>query len=265
MTKHLIAFNATELLSVTAEINNLVKSLQGRKLEEGDWTSIYCRVKGAPDPGWSNLPFRDYIHEGVGIEFKLLSKSDPSSYIGRSLMHPAATRTISFEETDSPDVAMKKVFAQWGAAIDSFESRVAATSPTGVADIRWGILLWDPEHTEFLYFEEKLEKPDPSDFTAVWHEGKHRNKPTRNLHIFENSSGLKRFSCTLPRNGAKLQPYFDIPDIADGAHIFTPVKRDSVPLFANRVDADLIQQLFPDFETEDAIAKLVKHWQASDH
>lgn len=38
-----------------------------------------------------------------------------------------------------------------------------------------------------------------------------------------------------------------------------------MPLFANRVDADLIQQLFPDFETEDAIAKLVKHWQASDH
>ena len=188
MSKSIIAFNSDEVVVTAAEVNKLAKTLQGRKLEEGDWTSLYCRVKGAPDSGWSNLPFRDYLHEGIGIEFKLLCKKDPSTCIGKSLMHPAATRTISFDETEPAADAMAKVFSQWGAAIDEFEERVRQTSANGEADIRWGILLWAPDHSEFLYFEERLEKPQTNDYEARWHDGNHRGKPTRNLHIFEKSS-----------------------------------------------------------------------------
>jgi hypothetical protein len=261
LPKHLVAFDADQLLAVTAEVNRLARSLQGRKLEEGDWTSLYCRVKGARERTWSNMPFRDYLHNGVRVEFKLLANKSPASCIGKSLMHPAATRTINFDERERASDAMAKVFAQWGAAIDDFEQRVSQTSRTASADIRWGILLWAPDHSEFLYFEEKLEKPLVKDYEAHWHDGNHRGKPTRNLHIFERASGKKRFSCTLPRNGAKLQPYFDVPDIAHGAHIFRPEKGDVLPLFVKKSDADAIQKLFPDLESENAIEQLLEFWK----
>lgn len=261
MAEYIQAFDADEVLMATAEVNKLVRSLQGRKLEEGDWTSLYCRVKGVPEMGWSNLPFRDYLHDGVGVEFKLLSKADPSGCMGKSLMHPAATRTIDFSENEPAEDAMAKVFQQWGAAISEFEDRVRATSKTGNVDVRWGILLWAPDHSEFLYFEERLEKPRVEDYQARWHDGNHRGKATRNLHIFEKATGKKRFSCTLPRNGAKLQPYFDVPDVANGAHIFRPEKADVLPLFVRREDADVIEKLFPDTSSEDVIAQLLENWR----
>jgi len=65
MAEYIQAFDTDEVLMATAEVNKLVRSLQGRKLEEGDWTSLYCHVKGVPEMGWSNLPFRDYLsHPG---------------------------------------------------------------------------------------------------------------------------------------------------------------------------------------------------------
>ena len=117
------------------------------------------------------------------------------------------------------------------------------------------------DHSEFLYFEERLEKPRVEDFQARWHDGNHRGKATRNLHIFEKATGKKRFSCTLPRNGAKLQPYFDVPDVANGAHIFRPEKADVLPLFVRREDADAIEKLFPDTSSEDVIAQLLENWR----
>lgn len=73
--------------------------------------------------GWSNLPFRDCLHDGVGVEFKLLSKADPSGCMGKSLMHPAATRTIDFDENESAEGAMAKVFQN--RALQSPNSRTA--------------------------------------------------------------------------------------------------------------------------------------------
>jgi hypothetical protein len=176
-------------------------------------------------------------------------------------MHPAATRTIDFSANEPAEDAMAKVFQQWGAVISEFEDRVRATSKTGDTDIRWGVLLWAPDHSEFLYFEERLEKPRVEDYQARWHDGNHRGKATRNLHIFEKSTGKKRFSCTLPRNGAKLQPYFDVPDVANGAHIFRPERADVLPLFVRREDADAIEKLFPDTSSEDVISQLLESWR----
>jgi len=81
-------------------------------------------------------------------------------------------------------------------------------------------MLWSPTLDEFLYFEEELVEPNPVDFYAEWVEGSHRGNKTRNLHIFEQESGTKRYSITLPKHGAKIQPYFDVPSVAQGAHLF---------------------------------------------
>lgn len=48
-----------------------VAHMMGRKLEEGDWSEIYCRAKGIPLSSWSNLEL-DIIHDGVGVEQKML-------------------------------------------------------------------------------------------------------------------------------------------------------------------------------------------------
>lgn len=73
MSSYIQPFTRSEEVVARAELELLTKRLQGRKLEEDDWTSLYCKVKGAPEQKWSNLPFRDYIHNGVGVEFKMLS------------------------------------------------------------------------------------------------------------------------------------------------------------------------------------------------
>lgn len=261
LTEHLTAFDTDEMAAVAIAMNKLVRQLQGRKLEEGDWTDLYCRIKGAPAHGWSNMPFRDYLHDGVGVEFKLMKKANPSSCMGRSIMHPAATRTIQFRDDADPNEAMEQVLGQWAAAIDAFERRVRATSSRGAADLRWGVLLWADDHSEFLYFEERLSKPDPADYYGRWRDSQHRGKPTRTLSIIERKTDRLRFSCTVPRNGAKLQPYFDVPDIKSGAHIFHPTGHNAVPIFVERADADAFQKMFPETEPEEAFRRLLSGYR----
>lgn len=136
-------------------------------------------------------------------------------------MHPAATRTIDYDPAKPAEVCKKVVLDQWCAAIREFRDRVRETSAKkNVADIRWGVLLWSPNLDEFLYFEEEIIEPDPTAFRAQWVADTHRGRPTRNLHIFEKSTGKKRYSITLPLKGAKIQPYFDVPTVKAGAHLF---------------------------------------------
>jgi len=257
MTRFIRPFLDAELVEARQEMQRLAISLLGRKVEEGDWTDVYCKVKKAPPPGWSNLPFRDYIHNGVGVEFKLLCRQNPIGDVGRSLMHPSATRTISFDENESAESAKRKVLTQWGAQIGEFEERIRKTSKSGKVDARWGILLWSPDHTQFLYFEERLVKPDPSDYSARWHDGQHRGNATRNLHIFEKETGEKKFSCTLPRNGAKLQPYFDVPTEAQGAVLFELKKVDLVALYVTRPLRERLGVEFPDLSDDEIIQELL--------
>lgn len=257
MSNYMTPFTHDELVHANALVQRLAVSLQGRKLEEGDWTEVYCRVKGAPIPGWSNLPFRDYIHNGVGVEFKLLCRPNPIGDVGRALMHPSATRTISFDESEPAETAKLKVLSQWAAQIEQFEHRIAATSTTRQVDARWGVLLWSPDHRQFLYFEEKLDKPDPNNFTARWHDGRHRGNATRNLHIFDRVTGRKKFSCTLPRNGAKLQPYFTVPTVAQGAVLFELEQSDQVPLYITRALRERLSIDFPNHTDDEIIQELV--------
>ena len=216
------------------------------KLEEGNWSAIYHKVRGVPDdqvPEWSNKPFRDFAWQGLGVESKLLCKVRPRDQIGRSLMHPSATRTIDYDDTKDAETCKEVVLRQFGAEMDRFRDRVAATCRSGNRpDLRWGVLLWSTSLLEFLYFEERLEVPNPADFWAEWHEGNHRGNASRNLYIYDRETGNKRYSVTRPKNGAKIQPYFDIPSEADGAHVFSLELPDQRALRLSVDTHDLIIQ-----------------------
>ena len=172
-------------------------------------------------------------------------------------MHPAATRTIDFDANDPPERAMRMVLKQWSDQIDAFEQRIAKTSKSGSVDARWGVLLWAEDHTQFLYFEEQLLKPNPADYYAEWSTGRHRGKESRNLHIFERATKRKRFSCTLPRNGAKLQPYFDVPTEAQGSILFKVPPPTVTPVYVELQDLDRIRKIFPGANDEDIVARLL--------
>src|SRR2546425_7095566 len=79
-----------------------VAFMMGRKMEEADWSSVYCRAKGIPERGWSNLSI-DVMCKGLGVEHKMLRVSSDTpmkSRCGTSQMHPSATRSIRIASTD---------------------------------------------------------------------------------------------------------------------------------------------------------------------
>lgn len=239
------AFTPHQVGIVQDRLSDLVKSLRavpgGGKIEEDYWTYVYQIAKGAPPSKWSNLPMRDYCHDGLGVEIKLLKKANPAKAQGKRLMHPAATRTVSFDPAKSATVCMTTVLEQFGQQISDFRNRVAAvTSGKKTPEIRWGIFLWAPALDEFLYFEEKMIEPNPSDYFAEFEDGNHRGKATRNLWIYEKSTKIKRFSVTMPEKGAKVQPYFDVPNTSQGAYIFSVPDTNEKPIW---VPSDLHDEI----------------------
>jgi hypothetical protein len=194
-----------------------VASKMGRKLEEGDWSEVYCKAKDIPDNGWSNLHI-DVNHNGLGIEFKMLRigqlrGQSIKNVCGTTRMHPAATRSIRIEDTTLPaNVVMSNVLSQYSALIDERTERVRANSSDSTAEMRLGWLLWEDELREFLYFEELMQKPNPNDYYAEWNETAARGtrKPSKSLWIFDKLTQKKCYSVTTSA-GIKIQPYFDVP------------------------------------------------------
>jgi len=189
-----------------------VVGMFGRKLEEADWTEVYCKARGIPNQGWSNLKL-DVMVPGLGIEIKMLGVKDVPivNQCGTSLMHPSATRSISLP-TGNAQSAMEQVLTEYS---DLLESRRASVVELfgEPAELRSGWLLWKRSLDEFLYFEEKLEVPDFSKYTADWyeHNSDGARRRSRNLWIFDQN-GRKRYSVTTER-GVKVQPYFTIPPL----------------------------------------------------
>lgn len=100
--KTLPAFTADEREIAHRLLAIRVAHMMGRKLEEGDWAEVYCRAKGIPLRGWSNLEI-DVVHESVGVEHKMMrysSKGDISEACGTSHMHPSATRAFRMPPYD---------------------------------------------------------------------------------------------------------------------------------------------------------------------
>jgi len=202
--------------------------MMGRKLEEGDWADVYCRAKGIPNRGWSNLNI-DVMHEGLGVEHKMLSyrsNTNIAKACGETLMHPAATRSIRIPTgRATAERAMREVLQQYADLIQQRTNKVREQAPTGTQpDMRTGWLLWQESLRQFLYFEEPMEAPDPSRYSAEWVEsGGGSRKGSRNLWIYEKATGKKRFSVTTAA-GAKIQPYFDVPPPNDpNLYIFTVI------------------------------------------
>ncbi|MDE3136648.1 MAG: hypothetical protein KGL59_08735 [Acidobacteriota bacterium] len=189
--------------------------MMGRKLEEADWSSVYCMAKGIPERGWSNLSI-DVMYRGLGVEHKTLRVSSDApirTLCGTSLMHPSATRSIRIASTDAdPNQVMADVLTQYARNLDERRARIQEDCPDEEPDLRTGWLLWQTSLIEFLYFEEEALSPDPADYFAEWKEsgGTGARKPSKNLWIYEKEGGRKRYSVTTAA-GAKIQPYFDVP------------------------------------------------------
>ena len=173
-----------------------VASMMGRKLEEGDWSEVYCKTKNIPEERWSNLRI-DVNYNGLGVEFKMLRVprlrgKSIKEVCGTSRMHPAATRSIRIVDTNLAAIdVMTDVLTQYSDLIEERTNQVRSKSPDGSADMRVGWLLWENCLREFLYFEEAMEKPDPADFTACWNEtpAQGTRKASKSLWIFDRATG----------------------------------------------------------------------------
>lgn len=214
------AFTAIERVTVHKLLATRVAYMMGRKFEEGDWADIYCKAKGIPQNGWSNLNI-DIMSGNKGIEQKMLCYKSGISIMdacGRTLMHPSATRSIRISsEISDPNVAMKIVLTQYADLIQQRTEKVLEQADGATeADMRTGWLLWQANLHEFLYFEERMKIPDPDDYYAEWTERNSRGvrKESKNLWIYEKDTGIKRYSVTTDA-GAKIQPYFDVPSPKD--------------------------------------------------
>lgn len=240
-----LAFNEKEVQEVQRMLETLVRVLRivpgGGKMEEGYWSYIYHQVRHAPIRSWSNRTMRDFLYGGLGVEMKLLKRLSPLSDQGHRIMHPSATRTITFDPLLSAEECKVQILRQFGKQIAEFRNRVAQTSTDGQVDIRWGVLLWREALDEFLYFEDVMEEPNPDDFVAEFVAGTYQGKPTSNLHIFEKDSHIKRYSVTLPQNGAKVQPYFDVPYVGQGAYAFKIAQEDLAPVWLKRETFNALQ------------------------
>lgn len=222
-------FSAEERDKAHTLLGSLVVSMMGRKLEEGDWTEVYCNAKGIPARNWSNLDI-DVMHGNLGVEQKMLkqkSNLDLADTCGKTLMHPSATRSIRVppKDTDANE-AMWDVLTQYTELIQARTQKVSERYiGDAEPDMRTGWLLWQESLRQFLYFEEEMLLPNPDDYTAEWHSsgGKGARKPSTNLWIYERETGRKRYSITTEA-GAKIQPYFDVPPPSDpNLYLFTVI------------------------------------------
>jgi hypothetical protein len=213
----LAAFTQGEAQGARVLLATQVASMMGRKLEEGDWSKVYCRAKGIPEAAWSNLNI-DVNHGGLGLELKLLriaglgSKS-LKAVCGTEQMHPAATQSIRIGSTDAPaDDVVEEVLRQYADLINRRTTTVRDAAPGVAPDMRTGWLIWESSLTEFLYFEEPMAIPDPAFYYGLWNVTPARGsrKASKSLWVYDKNTNKKRYSVTTSA-GIKIQPYFDIP------------------------------------------------------
>jgi len=244
----LSAFSPDQAKRAKLLLATQVATMMGRKLEEGDWSAVYCKAKGIPESGWSNLHI-DINFEGLGVEHKLLrcpglNGRPLKSVCGTTLMHPAATRSIRIDDANaSAQDVMHDVFEQYSALIDGRTEKVEEKANGNPTDMRTGWLLWEDSLSEFLYFEEAMTKPNPSEYYAEWNVTPARGarKASKSLWVFEKGSNKKRYSVTTSA-GIKIQPYFDVPVPSDPNLFYfrvqsEPIDADTVLLWVSGATA----------------------------
>jgi hypothetical protein len=227
------AFTDSEAQRAKHLLATRVTTMMGRKMEEGDWSSVYCAAKGIPEAGWSNLHI-DVSYQGLGLELKLLCKSGQDSIksvCGTTQMHPAATRSIRIPDVGAdPNAVMLDVFKQYAELIGARATRVQQDAGGKPPDMRIGWLLWEPSLVEFLYFEQKMLVPIAAHYYAEWNDSLARGsrKGSRSLWIFERATNKKRYSVTTSA-GIKIQPYFDVPPPNDENVFYFRVQGEPAP------------------------------------
>ena len=249
----LTPFSVREAKKAKIFLATQVASMMGRKLEEGDWSKVYCRAKGIPEIGWSNLHI-DVSHNGLGLEMKLLRIAQLGgkplkSVCGTTLMHPAATRSIRIDNTDLPaNDVMCDVFEQYAELIRQRTNRVQETAPGVAPDMRTGWLIWEDTLTEFLYFEEPMVAPNPNNYYAEWNTTPTRGvrKASKSLWIYDRKTNQKRYSVTTSA-GIKIQPYFDVPAPSDPNLCYfrvqsEPISADTICLWVASSTANALAQ-----------------------
>jgi len=262
-----IAFNKHEEAKAKVLLATQVATMMGRKLEEGDWSVVYCRAKDIPDRGWSNLHI-DVNYDGLGIEHKLLRCSaldgkPLKSVCGTTLMHPSATRSIRINDVNqAAQEVMIDVLTQYGTLIDDRAAAVSAKAPGKIPDMRTGWLIWEDSLTEFLYFEEAMLKPNAADFYAEWNVTPARGarKASKSLWVYEKATGKKRYSVTTSA-GIKIQPYFDVPTPSDASLFYfrvqsEPVDADTILLWVSRSTANALSAKIGEL-TKENVSKVV--------
>ena len=237
-TQTLAAFTQEEFVSAHLYLATAVAHMMGRKLEEDDWSAVYCKAKDIPATQWSNLNI-DVMHENLGVEHKMLRPSGSRGTLidiaGTTQMHPAATRSIRIDNSENdPTDVMVDVFKQYQELIEQRKISVWNNSNRKYSlediDMRTGWLLWETELREFIYFEEKMIPPNPDNYRAEWNVTPARGsrKSSKSLWIYEKYSGKKRFSVTTSA-GIKIQPYFDVPPPHDPNFYFFRVQGEAMP------------------------------------
>ena len=247
------AFSDEEAKRVKLFLATQVASMMGRKLEEGDWSKVYCQAKKIPQAGWSNLHI-DVVHNELGLEMKLLrigrlSGKSLKSVCGTTLMHPAATRSIRIENATLPaNDVMCDVFAQYTDLIHERTVKVRESASSSQPDMRTGWLLWENALTEFLYFEEPMVSPKPTNFYAEWHitPARGTRKASKSLWIYDKKTNQKRYSVTTSA-GIKIQPYFEVPAPSDpNLYYFRvqsePISADTICLWVTSSTANALRQ-----------------------
>lgn len=252
------AFTREEADRIHRLLATHVAFMMGRKLEEADWTNVYCQAKGIPSAGWSNLNI-DIIYNGIGIEQKMLRQPSDKSLkdiCGTRLMHPSATRSIRIPSLEGdPNEAMHDLLTQYAYLLEERKKKVREISGNVEPDMRTGWLLWQANLRQFLYFEEETLPPDPSDYFAEWKESKGGiRKPSKNLWVYEKETGQKRYSITTTA-GAKIQPYFDVPPPTDQNVYFFTVQHEElgnglVRIWVTSQTSRVLKQLVGDLSIE---------------
>ena len=170
------AFKPDQRTRAHALLAAKVAYMMGRKFEEGDWAEVYCKAKGIPVQGWSNLNI-DIMHNGLGVEHKMLcyrSDADLAEAFGQTFMHPAATRSIRVPATTvAADKAMREIFQQYAALIHQRTKKVRETAPADKEpDMRTGWLFGRKAFVSFFTLKNRCSLPTrrifmPSGTTAA--------------------------------------------------------------------------------------------------
>lgn len=260
------AFTERQKIVAHALLASTVATMMGRKLEEGDWTSVYCAAKGIPNQGWSNLNI-DVMYDGLGVEQKMLcvrSTKTILEYCGTSPMHPSATRSIRVQSTDGdPTKVARDVLRQYAELIEQRREAVRRLSTSNQTDMRTGWLLWQESLREFLYWEEEMIAPDPQNYFAIWKEsGGGTRKKSVNLWVYDNTTNKKRYSITTDA-GAKIQPYFDVPAPNDSNLYYflvqgEPIGENLIRIWVTKTTALLLRERLGSLDTNILSEKILQ-------